>query len=134
MKRNIQTWIYSWMKSYCENRKEYLFFKQLCFRYILSQEVQNDVGRTCVRLIMNFIRASIDPYEDHFLFYNRKCTRHFDKYSNSCHKGTNNEVKYNSAHVGPLVNLNHSTCIISKNAERKYNQRKQLTSKVMQEF
>ena len=54
--------------------------------------------------------------------------RHFDDYSNSCHEGLNHGLKYNTAPVGPLLNLEHATCILSKNGERKRKQRDKKSS------
>ena len=123
VKRNIQSWMYSWMKSNCETLREYNISKYLFFKYIYSTNVENKVGLSFIKMVKNLIINHLYNVEEHYPFYQRIGIRHFDDYSNSCHEGTNHGIKYNTAPVGPLLNLEHATCILSKNGERKRKQR-----------
>ena len=67
----------------------------------------------------NLTIGHLYPVQDYYPFYQRISVRRFDDYSNSSHEGTNLGIKYNAAPEGPRLKLEHATCILSKNAERK---------------
>ena len=93
-----------------------------------STNVLNKVGPSFVKMVKNLIINHLYNVEEYYLFYQRIDIRHFDDYSNSCHEGLNHGLKYNTAPVGPLLNLEHATCILSKNGERKRKQRDKKSS------
>ena len=87
-------WMYSWANSGCETELEFLVSKFLFHRFLRSESVKVVFGSENVDKIFEFLRKSVEPWEDSFCFYLRKQTRHFDVCSNTAHEGTNNGMKY----------------------------------------
>ena len=119
-----QSWIYSFMKfAYCETQDEYLLSKQLFFKYLESPRISEGAIKMVVLQVMAWFKNNVEVHENHYCFWKRKDTFHLGEYSNSSIEGTHNGMKYNAAKVGPSYSLHRTCAILTKNAERKEQER-----------
>ena len=114
---SIQSWLYSWMKpSYCVDEVEYKISKIVLDAFIRS--VTDFIGRYNADKIMHFISEHVLVHEDMFLFYKRKCVRHFDESSNSCHEGSNHGTKSCAGKVLPNYHIDKSVSKLCRQGVR----------------
>ena len=125
----LKRWMYSWMKSSCETREEYLVSKLLFKKFLNSKQIKTKLGTTFIQNVENFVTKHIEPHETYFCFYLRLNLRSFEEYTNSIHEGTNRGLKYNSAPVGPSTNIEKALAIMCNNAERSVTKKKKIASK-----
>ena len=78
------------MKPGTEKEDEYVASNHLLLMYLNSHTTVSLLGAIIVKTILLFLRCNFFTHKSHFLFYKIKYTHHFDKYTNSCHEGTNN--------------------------------------------
>ena len=125
----LKDWLYSFMKENCETREEYLLSKKFLLQFVNSTYVTSRLGTHFPKNFDNFFRHSVEAYEANFCFYQRRWTRHYGEYTNSCHEGTNKGIKYNSAPVLPGHSISKACIILSSNAERSTTKKKHLNTK-----
>ena len=83
IKRTIQCWLYSWMKSSVLTEEEYTLSKCLFFAYVDSSIVTKVVGTKGSKAISEFVRNYVICHESSFAFYRRSNIRHFEIYTNT---------------------------------------------------
>ena len=83
-----------------------------------SKQIKSKLGSPFINSVQNFITKHIEPHESNFCLYLRLNHRHFDKYTNSIHEGTNRGLKYNAARDGPSTKIEKVMAIMCNNAER----------------
>ena len=108
---HLNKWMYSWMKSSCETREEYLVSKLMFKKFLNSKPIKTKLGTTFIQNVESFVTKHIEPHETYFCFYLRLNLRSFEEYTNSIHEGTNRGLKYNSAPVGPSTNIEKAKSI-----------------------
>ena len=118
--RILYLWMFSWAKESCSTREQFKISKYLFWRYINSSPVIDVLGESFTESVTDFIRVHVEPLEEYFCFYDRRNIRHFDEYSNSCHEGTNNAVKYGSNAINPTYRLDHAAERLCNYANKKY--------------
>ena len=126
---HLNKWMYSWMKSSCETREEYLVSKLMFKKFLNSKPIKTKLGTTFIQNVESFVTKHIEPHETYFCFYLRLNLRSFEEYTNSIHEGTNRGLKYNSAPVGPSTNIEKALAIMCNNAERSVTKKKKIASK-----
>ena len=87
-------------------------------KFLNSKQIKSTLGTSFIDSVQNFITKHIEPHESKFCFYLRLNPRHFDEYTNSIYQGTNCELKFNTAPVGPSTKIENSMAIICNNAKR----------------
>ena len=117
--------------AYCETQDEYLLSKQLFFKYLESPRISRGAIKMVVLQVMAWFKNNVEVHENHYCFWKRKVTFHLGEYSNSSIEWTHNGMKYNAAKVCPSYFLHQTCAILTKNAERKDQER---LSKHMKEY
>ena len=102
--------------SYCVDGVEYKISKIVLDALIRS--VTDFIGRYNADKIMHFICEHVLVHEDMFLFYKRKCVRHFDESSNSCHEGSNHGTKSCAGKVLPNYHIDKSVSKLCRQGVR----------------
>ena len=119
IKRTIQCWIYSWMKSSILTENEYLISKSLFFSYLHSDYVKSKIGSKGCFHIAEFVRKYVLCHESWFAFHKRLGVRHFENYTNTPHEGTMNALKYCSSPALPSYSLLQSHQVLTFQDEKK---------------
>ncbi len=65
----------------------------------------------------------MEVHENYYFFWKQKDTFNLGEYSNSSIGGTHNGMKYTADKVGPSNSLHQTCAILTKNAERKKQER-----------
>ena len=68
LKKNIQTWMYTWMKPSCEFLEEYQFFKYLLLRYVNSPRVVEQISTMMYDSLVKYLNNYIVTHEYKYLF------------------------------------------------------------------
>ena len=97
------------MKPNTETEEEYVASRNLLLRYLNSDETLSALGGPIVQTILIFLRFHFFVHESHFVFYERTYTCLYEKYTNSCHEGTNYGIKYSGLGSRPNMGLDKST-------------------------
>ena len=105
------------MKSLCETRKEFLVSKLLFKIFLNTKQIKPKLGNAFINSVQSFTTNHIEPHESHVCFYLRCNLKYYEEYTNSFDEGTNRALKYSSAPVGPITNIEKSLLIMCINAE-----------------
>ena len=119
IKRTIQCWMYSWMKSSILTEDEFVISKSLFFSYLHSDVVKSKIGSKGCFHIAEFVRKHVLCHESWFAFFKRKGVRHFENYTNTPHEGTMNALKYCSSPALPCHSLLQTHQVITFQDEKK---------------
>ena len=109
------------MKNSCETQEEYFVFKLMFKKFLHSKQIKSKLGTSFMQNVENFVTKQNQPHETQF--------RHFKEYTKSIHQGTNKGLKYNSAPVGPSINIEQALVIMCNNSERTGTKKKKIVSK-----
>ena len=88
----------------CLTQDEFLVSK-LMLKFFYSKQIQSTLGTSSIYGEQTFVKIHLEPHELHFCFYLRYNLKHFEKFINLIHEGTNRGLKYNATHVGPNTNI-----------------------------
>ena len=75
------------------------------------------LGHMFINLLVLFLRVHFFPLEKYFTSYLRHNIRHFDKYTNSVHEGSNNGLKNSGIGCKPYMTMDVAAAVMNTNAE-----------------
>ena len=93
----ILNWIYSWMRPSITSEAEFELSRDLLFAWLTSKEViENVCSLENASMIVMWVKESILPYRNQFLFYKRKTIFNMDNYTTCPVEGTHRAIKGNA--------------------------------------
>ena len=79
----LKDWMYSFMKSQCETKEEYILSKTVLLKFVNSTYVTCKLGTLFPKKFETFFRQNVETHEMNYCFYKRNDMRHYEKYTNS---------------------------------------------------
>lgn len=93
----IMNWIYSWMRSSIDSLAEFELSRDVLFAWLTSKEViENVCSLENASMIVMWVKESILPYRNQFLFYKRKTLFNMDNYTTCPVEGSHRAIKGNA--------------------------------------
>ena len=89
-------------------------YKHVLYKFIF---VFMSHGHMFINLLLIFLRVNFFPLESHFASYIRHKTRHFDKYTNIVHGGSNNGLKNSGIGCKPFMTMDVEAAVVNTNTE-----------------